>query len=230
MQKRNFASNPISTTLNRNLAFTNKTMKPPIKPQTSIQRLERILAESWELLSQRIASKRVKINKEASLQLQYASILASLGGLYCVEPNEVFSIELESANAGRNIDITCSLGDANAAIELKCFKKESRRGLEADMYDVLVDIDRLLSYKKDYKVCKFICLTDNPYYATVEHGGHAGSVTVRDGKKYLAGASIKPGWAGRWKSKSRDEPICFTQSILCEWRENKGWYELVINL
>src|SRR5580692_5398256 len=127
-----------------------------IVPQTNTQRLKRILDESWDVLSQRIATGRIKINKEASLQLHYSSILLSYGELFCIDPSETFAIELESANVGRNIDITCSLGDAKAAIELKCFKKESKRGLEADMYDVLKDVERLLSYR-DFQIRKFIC-------------------------------------------------------------------------
>ena len=72
-----------------------------LNPQTQPERLTRILDESWEILMQRIATSRVTINKEASLQLHYSSILLSYGELFCVEPRETFTIELESAN-GRN--------------------------------------------------------------------------------------------------------------------------------
>jgi hypothetical protein len=37
-----------------------------VDPQTQLQRLIRILDESWEILAQRIATGRVTINKEAS--------------------------------------------------------------------------------------------------------------------------------------------------------------------
>jgi len=98
-----------------------------LNPQTQPQRLTRILDESWEILAQRIATGRVSINKEASLQLHYSSILLSYGELFCVEPRETFSIELESASGRKSIDITCALGDTRAAIELKRFRKASNR-------------------------------------------------------------------------------------------------------
>src|SRR5713226_8988092 len=128
-------------------------------PQTNTQRLSRILSEGWDVLSQRIATDRVTINGEASLQLHYSSILLSYGELFCIDPHETFTIELESANMRRRIDITCALGDAKAAIELKCFKKQQNRAMDTDMYDVLADLERLLSYQ-DFAVRRFICLTD----------------------------------------------------------------------
>src|ERR1700760_3625365 len=107
-----------------------------VTPQTQPQRLTRILDESWEILSQRIAAGRVIINKEASLQLHYSSVLLSYGELFCVEPQEIFTIELESAYGRKSIDITCTLGSTRAAIELKCFRKASNRACDIDMYDV----------------------------------------------------------------------------------------------
>src|SRR5437870_5310113 len=98
-----------------------------VVPQTKEQRLTRMVESSWDILSQRIATGRVTINKEASLQLHYSSILLAYGNLLCIEPGETFSIELESASAKKSIDITCALGDAKAAIELKCFRKASNR-------------------------------------------------------------------------------------------------------
>jgi hypothetical protein len=94
-----------------------------VNTQTQLQRLTRILDESWEILLQRIATRRVVINKEASLQLHYSSVLLSYGELLCVEPKETFTIELESASGRKSIDITCALGETKAAIELKCFRK-----------------------------------------------------------------------------------------------------------
>jgi len=148
-----------------------------LNPQTQPQRLTRILDESWELLMQRIATSRVTINKEASLQLHYSSILLSYGELFCVEPRETFTIELESANGRKSIDITCALGETKAAIELKCFRKASNRACDTDMYDVWCDLERLLSYQ-EFAVRKFFCLTDNPYYPFGTHSGHAGSVST----------------------------------------------------
>ena len=182
---------------------------------------------SWDILSQRIAAGRVKINKEASLQLHYASVLLSSGESLCTGPDETFSIELESAHGRQSIDITCSIGELAGAIELKCFRKQSNRPVDTDMYDVLLDIQRLLSYHR-FAVRKFICLTDNRYYVSGTHQGHAGSVTIKDGTLYPAGTVIKPSWAGTWKSRPRDAPITLNRDVKIEWTKYRdgGWYAL----
>jgi len=200
-----------------------------LNPQTQPQRLTRILDESWEILMQRIATSRVTINKEASLQLHYSSILLSYGELFCVEPRETFTIELESANGRKSIDITCALGETKAAIELKCFRKASNRACDTDMYDVWCDLERLLSYQ-EFAVRKFFCLTDNPYYPFGTHSGHAGSVSIRDGTIYEIGSKIIPSWAGAWKNKSRDRYLTLAKRVELDWNQNRGWYSLAVTL
>lgn len=200
-----------------------------VYPQTQPQRLTRILDESWEILMQRIATGRVAINKEASLQLHYSSVLLSYGELFCVEPRETFTIELESASGRKSIDITCALGETKAAIELKCFRKASNRACDTDMYDVWCDLERLLSYQ-EFAVRKFFCLTDNPYYVSGTHSGHAGSVSIRDGKIFEIGSKIAPSWAGTWKDKSRDRCLTLAKRVEIDWSQNRGWYSLAVTL
>lgn len=197
--------------------------------QAPEQRLRRVLDESWDVLSQRIATGRVRVNKEASLQLHYASILLVHGEMLCVDHDETFTIELESDEGDKNIDITCGLGGVRAAIELKCFRKASNRAVDTDMYDVLRDLERLGSYTA-HAVRKFICLTDNLAYVTGAHGGHAAAVSVRDGKHYQAGVPITPTWAGLWKDTSRHRPLILGKDVTFEWTENNGWYSLAIDI
>ena len=123
----------------------------------------------------------------------------------------------------------CALDDARAAIELKCFRKTSNRAVDVDMYDVLRDVERLLSYS-DYAVRKFICLTDNVYYVTGAHSGHAGSVTIRDGTVYENGATIAPGWAGAWKDQTRDRSLTLNKRVTFDWRKTGAWSSLFITL
>lgn len=186
-------------------------------------RMRWVLATAWEICLQRIASKRISINKESSLQLHYAYILAQLGELVCIEPEEAFKIELETHHAGKNIDIWCSLRDCEAAIELKCFRKASNRATDIDMYDVLKDISRLESYSH-VALRRFICLTDNSYYANTVHKGHAGSVSIGNGKRYQKDVAITPSWVRKWKDGTRDTEIILKSDFEFSWRSLGVWH------
>ena len=200
-----------------------------VNPQTQPQRLTRILDESWEILAQRIATGRVSINKEASLQLHYSSILLSYGELFCVEPKETFSIELESANGRKSIDITCALGDTRAAIELKCFRKASNRACDIDMYDVWYDSNGscpIKSLRSGSSFVLLIILTMCP--------GHTRAMRVRSPLatelSMSSDSKIAPTWAGAWKDKSRERCLTLAKRVELHWRQNRGWYSLAVTL
>ena len=192
------------------------------------QRLSYLINESWQILFQRIVSGKQSINKEASLQLQLARILNDLGNAYCILPNETFQLELETGYNGKNIDITCHLGEVKAAIELKCFMKSSNRAKDLDMYDALIDVERLESFE-DFDIKKFFCLTDNKYYAEYEQKGMASSVSLKNGTIYKTNQEIIPLWTGKWKVK-RDKPIIFKNEIMCDWISKNNWYYWQVDL
>lgn len=194
--------------------------------EDSKQRLSYIINESWQILYQRVVSGKQLINKEASLQLQLARILNDLGNAYCILPNETFQLELETGYKGKNIDITCHLGEVKAAIELKCFMKSSNRAKDLDMYDALIDVERLESFE-EFDIKKFFCLTDNKYYSETVQKGMASSVTLRNGTIYKVNEEIVPLWTGKWKVK-RDKPIIFKKDVVCNWVSNNGLYYLLI--
>ncbi|MFC2071476.1 hypothetical protein ACFLUU_01995 [Chloroflexota bacterium] len=198
-------------------------------PQSKQERLRYVLNLAWNIFFERVVAGRIKVNKESSMQLHYSSILQRLGELICIQPGEMFNIELESSHEKKNIDIVCSYGDVKAAIELKCFRKSSNRAVDTDMYDVLKDIERLFSYK-DIKVKEFICLTDNGYYCNGSHTGHAGIVSIRNGREYKGDTPISPSWVGKWKDTSRDKDIVFDKNIRFNWTDKDGWYYLRLNL
>ena len=187
------------------------------------KRHEHVIKEAWQILFSRIVSGRQPINKEASMQLQLARILQDLGNTYCINEDEVFTIELETGIDKKNIDITSQLGTSKAAIELKCFRKQSNRARDIDMYDVLKDIERLDNYK-DFNIKQFICLADYNYYAEYNHQGKAASVSTKNSTIYTAHTPIIPGWKGKWKSASRDADITFNQDLKFQWVEKDGWF------
>lgn len=192
-------------------------------------RIGSILSQAWKICIQRIASGRIVINKEASLQLHYAYILTQIGELACIDDDEKFRIELESRYDAKNIDVSCSLGDCKAAVELKCFRKDSNRPLDIDMYDVLKDISRLESYSH-VQFRRFICLTDVRRYTKPFLKGHAVSVSIADGKKYQKGKSIIPSWSGKWKDKTRDSNIVPQNDLKFDWCKIGTWYYLFIEV
>lgn len=203
-----------------------------MKAADLLDRNERIrwaLSSAWETCIHRIAAGRIRINKESSLQLHYAYILAQFGELACIEKAESFEMELETHHAGKSIDIWCSLNDVEAAIELKCFRTRSNRATDIDMYDVLNDISRLESYTH-VSQRRFICLTDNEYYSKASHAGHAGSVSIGEGKTYRKQMPIVPSWAGKWKDTSRDKGLTFTNDIEFNWNVINGWYFLFMEV
>jgi len=82
-----------------------------------LERLNFIIDFAWDIFLKRIAKEKIKVNKEASMQLHYASILHMLGELMCVTPDEKFDVQLESKYEKKNIDITCTYNNICAAIE-----------------------------------------------------------------------------------------------------------------
>lgn len=195
-------------------------------------RFSKMIDLSWDTCIQRITNERIKINKEASLQLHFASILHSFGELVCIHPEESFDIELESHYYNKNIDITCNISDRDqsirAAVELKCFRTSSKRAKECDMYDTLKDISRLQSLK-EFEIKKFICLTDDKYYCSSEHTGHASIVSIKDGQNYIGNNTITPTW--NWKNKSRNKPIHLLHDINFEWNSiDDSWFYLYLDL
>ena len=198
-------------------------------PIDKATRLSYVIDLAWAIFFQRICTGRTAINKEASMQLHLATILHGMGELCCVQPGETFDIELETKYAKNNIDIVCGFGDVKAAIELKCFKKASNRATDLDMYDALKDISRLHAFE-GFVVKKFICITDDPYYATGNHMGHSASVTINNGIAYSAGALITPSWIDKWKDKSRDKSLLIKKDIVFNWEQQEQWYYLSMNL
>lgn len=64
--------------------------------ESEIARLNMVLDLGWDIFYKRVTTGKIKINKEASMQLHYSSILHNLGELLCIKPGEIFNVELES--------------------------------------------------------------------------------------------------------------------------------------
>jgi hypothetical protein len=192
-------------------------------------RLNSVIEMAWEILFEQIISGRLLINKEASLQLHLSKLIFDLGTIYCILPKEHFEIEMETNYNNKSIDIVCTLGKLKAAIEIKCFMKASNRATDNDCYDSLLDIEKLQSYN-GFQIRKFICLTNNKYYAEFNQTGLAKTVTLQNGRIYPPSIEVIVGWVTKRKDTKRDKPIIFNSEVRCDWVSKEGWHYLKIDI
>ena len=173
----------------------------------SRDRLIRTFDLAYECLRRKINGGRISVDNEASLQLQFASILKSVGELLEVERDEFFSIELEksvslatgafgkSGSKKAKIDAFFSFTNAatkethSCAVEMKFFKKKNHREPN-NRYDVFADILNLESYGGFSDCCFLLVATDHDHYVSQsEYSQDTAGFDFRDGITYMAGTT-----------------------------------------
>jgi hypothetical protein len=198
-------------------------------------RLERIFNLAYELLRKKINGKRIRVDNEASLQLQFAAILQSLGGLFEFARGEHFSIELEKAvtiqghSFGKSssnkakIDVYYSylLPDGkiseSCAVEMKFFKAANQRepNNRCDAFD---DIRNLEDYYGIANRCYLLVATDHDHYVSKEaYSPDTADFDFREGASYAAGAE-----AAYKTAKSYGPPITLRNSYKFAWDQAAG--------
>ena len=173
---------------------------------THMERINQIVEIAYERLCGKITGKRIEVANEASLQLQLASILKTLGELYEETPNERFSIELEKnvtlpdsesvKSRKRRVDIWFSLEDKGGnkqqacAIELKYFKRVNLREPN-NRYDVFKELRDLECYGDFVDIGFLLVATDHPHYITQEeYSEDTQDFDFRDGSSYQGGTEL----------------------------------------
>lgn len=171
-----------------------------------VERLEKIVEESYTILKEKIRNKGIVVENEASFQLQFAYILKSLGELHEFSKEDNFMIELEnnleldetSSKSNSNkarIDVLLSMENKDfinkCAIELK-FLKESSHAEPNNRYDVFLDLSNLEKYKdKGIDICYFILATNHKHYVIKDsYKEETKDFDFRDGKTYTAGTLL----------------------------------------
>ena len=176
----------------------NSTMEPQnqFKIGTSlfdeenfIKRLKLFVSDAWKIFQFRVGNGIITINKEASMQLQYANILHNLIPLIIYDNDEKVEIKLEETKTLDNGN-TCEIdvfvvGRKNTvehkiAIEMKCYKEKTSSGkpraaTDIFMKDVYVDIEKLEKYISN-GICQdtvFLAISDfdslvNPKHTTAK--------------------------------------------------------------
>lgn len=147
------------------------------KNQSIETKLNFLIKMAWEILQRRIEQKFVIINKEASLQLQYANILQSLIDVCQFSDGEIIKVVLEKTVFIQNqkpqeVDIIVETFINNdpykIAIEMKCYRTKTSSGRARGAQDIFLkdvyeDIEVLENYRRtntDIKKTYFLLMTD----------------------------------------------------------------------
>jgi hypothetical protein len=128
------------------------------------ERLRLCVSAAWSIFGKKVGNGMIQINKEASMQLQYAYILRHMLPLVCQADGEHAELELETgvliSGKPYNIDILLkgitNAGNYDVAIELKCYRELSatggKRGAQnifmKDVYDDLGILERYVEQGK----------------------------------------------------------------------------------
>lgn len=141
------------------------------------KKLNLLVHMAWELLQKKVQHGLIKLNKEASLQLQFAYILQELLSITTYSDNENIKVILEQTVCIQNskpqevdviIETTVKDEKYRIAIEMKCYRTKTSSGgnrgaMDIFVKDVYEDIEVLENYKKtnlDIKKTFFLAMTD----------------------------------------------------------------------
>lgn len=194
------------------------------------ERLTEVVDFAYDRLREKINGGRICIENEASLQLQFSSILKTTGELFERNKNELFSIELEkpvhlpdahfekSGTSKAKIDIWISFKNheknigQSCAIELKFFKRSNHREPN-NRYDVFSDIQNLEAYGNSADLGYLIVATDHDHYVNKDfYSQDTADFDFRHGKEYKANTILT------YKTKkSYGKPIELSYSYLFSW-------------
>jgi len=119
---------------------------PNIESEFFSERMRAAISLSWVMFSRKVGSGLIPINKEASMQLQYAYVLQQLMPLITFHESERFEIELETgvqaSGRSREIDLLFKgefKGQNYAiAIEMKCYRTLAASGGKRGATDIFM--------------------------------------------------------------------------------------------
>ncbi|WP_019658116.1 hypothetical protein [Variovorax atrisoli] len=173
----------------------------------SKERLTQAVDLAYAAMMRKVNGGRIVVETEASLQLQFASMLKVVGELLEAERDEFFTIELEkpithaealfgkSGSDRAKIDVYCAFTNASTkekhgcAIEMKFFKKKNQREPN-NRYDVFADLHNLENYGAIADQCFMIVATDHPHYVTWDqYSKDTCDFDFRHGGSYAAGTT-----------------------------------------
>lgn len=209
------------------------------------ERLLLVIDQAYLLLRQKISGKEIKVHNEASMQLQFGSLLKSIGQLYEFSPNDHFCIELESPEEisptakspqKARCDIKLSFFEgrqstakAKAFIELKYFKHDDNttETITSNRFSVFMDLENLERYqdeKRDVNSTKPICyeivFAENSTYCSPKK-------EINNNLNIGEGESNNPGKLIKYRSKE----VNLKNKYVFHWNksaDNQFWLKIKI--
>lgn len=197
-----------------------------------------IVDKSYELFVQKIVNGSLSFKNEASMQLELAYILKTLGQLYEFRKEDDFKVLLEETlpfnekDAPKaRVDIMLEYNSGKekpfqVAIELKFLKKINHREPN-NRYDVFNDLLYLEKYKEaGIHHGYFILVTDHDHYVNQgKYSDNTADFDFRDGKEYHAGEVLE------YKTKKpHGEPIKLAGNHKFQWEKYESLYFFKIKI
>ena len=200
----------------------------PLDPK---KRIHLILDSSWRIFKSQFIHGRHPVLKEAPFQHHFANIISSVGGLYCIQRNDSFVVDLETKcenikNKSKYLDITCALNrDIKCAIELK-FKTAKQGAQDHGRIDAYVDIEavELACKSAGYTFGKFYMITDS---ATYVHQSKKGIGTIFATHQGFESPTHK--LCSQSKGREGIE-VCLEHPYRFDWQKIHEWYFLDLTI
>jgi hypothetical protein len=144
-------------------------------------RLRQSISVAWQIFMRKVGGGLIPINKEASMQLQYAYILKQLLPLILHHSSEHADLELETGlktkSGMNNVDIlvkgASSTGEIRIAIEMKCYRTLAASGGTRGAHDI---------FMKD--VYEDLAILEE--YISSEHASHGVALVMNDLQRFVS--------------------------------------------
>lgn len=203
-----------------------------------LKRTYNLINQTWNTFIHQVANGIIEVNKEASMQLNYAYLLRNTLPLIIFEKDEEIEIELERGipiNARlRECDliVAISKGDEQVyiPIEMKCYKRKTATGKLRGAHDIFMkdlyeDIQLLESYTSidDYTDGIQLTMTDSRSFVHPKSKNSKNwDYDTSQGYEITNGIEINTPIGGK------EVGIKLTGSYLFNWQELNGFYFLTL--
>lgn len=174
-----------------------------ITTETFEGRLRTAISSAWAIFARKVGGGIIPVNKEASMQLQYAYVLQQMLPLIIHAKHESAEVELETGaktNGGANeVDILLKGESAedrySIAIELKCYRKITASGGPRGAHDIFMkDVYADLAILEEYISCNFaqrgvaLVMSDHELFVNPKRkSGKCWNYDISDGNSIAGG-------------------------------------------